>query len=215
MSTIQITEDIRKSSERAYRMLAGIEGGAERALKSAMTRAASHLRANAGRAIREQYDISQAALRTEKNVRVSYDFQNGAQVTITYCGQKIPLYRYGGTSPKIPTQNRAHIGPVFLSGLYWRQVYPGVTSSAHILRSTSPKTIPNTFVVRMPNGHTGIFERTGGVTSSGADALRELMGLSVPQMLGNEKVYRKLADEAMQKLDERLDHEIMRLLNGW
>ena len=48
MSAIQITEDIGQSVRRAELLLAGIDGGAEKALKSAASRAASYLMANNG-----------------------------------------------------------------------------------------------------------------------------------------------------------------------
>ncbi len=41
------------------------------------------------------------------------------------------------------------------------------------------------------------------------------MGSSVPQMLGNKEVEEKLAHESMEKFEERLDHEVLRILNGW
>jgi hypothetical protein len=67
----------------------------------------------------------------------------------------------------------------------------------------------------MKSGHVGIFERTGGVSSTGSDSIRELMGSSIPQMLGNPEVQQKLTNEAIAKFDERLDHEVQRILNGW
>ena len=97
----------------------------------------------------------------------------------------------------------------------WKTVHPGITAAGHQFKSTSPVTIPNTFVAQMSNGHTGIFERTGGATDSDGDEIRELMGSSVPQMLGNEEVEQRLGEESMEKFEERLDHEIIRLLNGW
>ena len=41
------------------------------------------------------------------------------------------------------------------------------------------------------------------------------MGSSVPQMLGSPEVEEKLAREAMEKFEERLDHETLAILNGW
>ena len=66
-----------------------------------------------------------------------------------------------------------------------------------------------------PASHTGIFERTGAKTSSGKDQIEELFGPSVPQMLGQQEVAQKLSEEAMEKFEERLDHEINAILNGW
>ena len=67
----------------------------------------------------------------------------------------------------------------------------------------------------MKSGHTGIFRRTGGATSTGGDELKEIMGSSVPQMIGNEEVLQKISKEAAEKFEERLEHEVLRILNGW
>ena len=63
-------------------------------------------------------------------------------------------------------------------------------------------------MARMASGHVGIFEREG-------EKLREVMGSSVPQMLGSPETAERLGEEAMGKFEERLDHEVLRLLNGW
>ena len=60
--------------------------------------------------------------------------------------------------------------------------------------------------------------REGGaveITAEGGDAIKELMGSSVPQMLGSPGVAEQLAHESMEKFEERLDHEVLRILNGW
>ena len=67
----------------------------------------------------------------------------------------------------------------------------------------------------MKSGHIGIFERTGGVTSSGSNEIKELQGSSVPQMLGGKAVQDELVNKASQKFEERLEHEMMRIMNGW
>ena len=53
------------------------------------------------------------------------------------------------------------------------------------------------------------------MTDTGNDELRELMGDSLPQMIGNEEVMEKLSKDAMDKFDERIAHEVDAILNGW
>ena len=96
-----------------------------------------------------------------------------------------------------------------------RPVHPGVAAAGHQLVSTSPTTFSRAFVAQMKSGHIGIFERTGGKTPTGDAEIRELMGSSVPQMLGNEEVLESLAEKTMAKMDERLEHEVNRILAGW
>lgn len=204
-----------ESLDRATRLLAGVAGGVEKAVKAAMSRTTSHMRTAAAEAIRERYAISKANIRTEENVKVRYAYQDGGvQATVTFSGHKIPLYRYDGTSPKVPTAKPGKTVAAMLNG-QWSQVRPGMAASGHQLKGTSPTQFENAFIARMKSGHTGIFERTGGVTSAGGDEIHEIMGSSVAQMLGNEEVQETLARQVVEKFEQRMDHEILRVLNGW
>lgn len=216
MSVIRFEEVGGKSLDRAEKMLAGFPGGLDKAVKSAMSRSLSHLRTNSTKEIRKIYAISAAALRTEENIKSRYTYRPGTGISgyVLFSGHKIPLYRYDGTSPVQPTQDASKTINALING-QWRQTHPGVAASGHQKASTSPAHFENAFVARMKSGHVGIFERTGGATSTGKDALSELMGSSVPQMVGNEDVQRTLMDETMKKFDERLDHEINAIINGW
>lgn len=209
-------DDIGKQSlPRAEALLAGIPGGIDKALKSALSRSAQHLRTNASKQVRKRYDISNQNLRAEKSItsRYSYSAGSGMSATIRFAGTKIPLYRFGGASPTTPTY-RGDLLPVLLNG-HWKMVHPGVTAAGHQLKGTSPKTLEGTFVARFSSGHIGIFERTGGSSASGGDAIREIMGSSLPQMVGNEAVLESLSESVRDKFDERLTHEVDAILNGW
>ena len=214
MSTIRVEAAGAEALDRATRMLAGVEGGLQKAVKSAMSRSVSHLRASTAQAIRERYAISQANIRANENVKVRYTYQNGVQAAVTFSGRKIPLYRYDGAAPKVPTQDTSEWVRAQFGGA-WHTVHPGLAASGHQLKGTSPTRFQDAFVAQMKSGHTGIFERTGGTASSGGDEIQELMVSSVPQMLGSPEVEEKLAREAMEKFEERLDHETLAILNGW
>lgn len=200
--------------ERAKKLLAGIPNGIEKAVKSAMPRAASALKGGTVKAIQQRYDISATNLRTKDNVKISYSYESGVTANIRFNGKKIPLYRYNGTTPKQPTVNtgKTVIAPV---GGKLKPVHPGVAPSAHQLKGSSPQKFNDAFIAKMSSGHIGIFERTGGVTSKGSDQIKEIQGSSVPQMLGNDEVRNSLIKIASNKFEERLDHEVLRLLNGW
>lgn len=216
MSVIRFEEVGSQSLDRAEKMLAGFPGGMDKAIKSAMARSLSHLRTSSIKEIRKVYAISAVALRTEENIKTKYSYHPGAGISgyVLFSGRKIPLYRYDGTSPVQPTQDTSKNINALING-QWRKTHPGVTAAGHQKVSTSPTRFEDAFVARMPNGHVGIFERTGGATSTGNDALQELMGSSVPQMVGNDEVQQALVDETMKKFDERLEHEINAIINGW
>lgn len=203
------------SLDRAERLLAGIPGGTEKALKSAMSRAVSNLRTNAVKEIRKEYDISAAAVRAEENVKSRYTYSGGSvTATVMFSGHKIPLYRYNGTSPKVPTVNRSKT-ILAIADHRLVPVHPGVAASGHQKKDTSVTKFDDAFIAGMNSGHIGIFERTGGTSAGGGDAIHELMGSSVAQMLGNETVREEVTKAAWDKFEERLDHEVTALLNGW
>lgn len=194
MSMIHIQTAGGDSLARAEKMLSGIPGGMEKAVRSAMARSVSHLRASSVKAVRERYDIAAADVRANENVTVRYSYHDGVQASILFAGRKIPLHRYGGAAPKYPVPGN-----------------PNAPAFGHQLKSTSPERFHNAFVARMPvSGHVGLFERTGG-----KDEIQEIMGSSVPQMLGSPEVEERLARESMEKFEDRLDHEINAFLNGW
>ena len=66
------------------------------------------------------------------------------------------------------------------------------------------------FIANMRNG-TGVFERE----TSQRFPVDELMGLSAAQMVGNERIVQELQEEAQEVINERLEHEIERILNGY
>ena len=201
--------------ERAKALLAGIQGGVDKAMKASMSRTVDRLRRESNQAIREKYDITDAGIRSEKNVRVRYSYQNGVQATVTFSGRKIPLYRFGGAYPKVPTQDiAAGKKPVMVKGA-WTMQYQGVAARGHQFQDTGPTQFMDAFVAQMKSGHIGIFERTGGSTSEGSDAIREIMGSSVAQMVGNQQVAQGLTERAYETFETELDKAVYRILTGW
>ena len=104
MSLIRVEQVGSNTLERAEKLLAGIPDGMDRAVKSAMSRAASHLRTNSSKEIRKVYAISAGALRSEQNIKTKYTYHPGEDVSaqVLFSGCKIPLYRYNGTGQVSP-----------------------------------------------------------------------------------------------------------------
>lgn len=215
MISVQFSEVGQGSVDRAEMLLAGFPGAFDKALQSAMRRTAQHVRTETGRAVRKRYAITNADLRMDTAARLSYRYAPGSGVTaeIKYSGRKIPLYRYEGASPKLPTYS-GDLVVAMVNGQF-RHVHPGVAARGHQLRGTSPTTFHDAFVARFKSGHIGIFERTGGVTASGADEIKEIMGSSIPQMVGSDEVLRALSRDAAETFDKRIGHEVDAILNGW
>lgn len=213
MSVVNVSAVGQESLDRAAKLLAGIDGGIEKALRDAMSRTTSLLRKNSVAAVREKYAISAANVRANENVKVHYSYRDGVQAEVNFYGRKIPLYRYDGAAPARPSYDTSKWVRVPIKGeMMW--VHPGLPAWGHQLRNTSPVRFNGAFVAQMDSGHTGIFERTGGRTSDGSDEIKEIMGSSVPEMLGSREVEEKLANEAVSKFEERLDHNVMAILSG-
>ena len=207
------------SLSHAEKVLAGIPGGVEKAAKSALQRAASHVQTQSTKQIQERYALSSGAIRESGTVRLNYQIGAGLMATILFSGRKIPLHKYHGSGPLGPTVDPSRKIPVKVhgaDGVHWIMTHPSIAARGHILRATGVKQFDNAFVAKVGNGgHVGIFERTGGTASTGNDRIREIMGLSNAQMVGNDEVREKLSELASKKFDERMEHEITRLLNGW
>ena len=200
--------------ERAEKLLAGIPRGVTAAVNDAMSRAASRLRTDSSKAIRERYDISATNIRANENIQVTRSYHgSGVSASVTFSGAKIPLHRFGGASPAMPRQDTEKWVRAKVNG-QWLTVHPGTAASGHQLKSTSPERFQNAFVAQMRSGHVGIFERTGGAASGGSDEIKEVMGSSVPQMLGSREVAEKLTNAAMETFEERLNRNITAILNG-
>jgi len=202
------------SLDRAQKLLAGIPDGLHRALQSAISRTTDTVRTHSSRAISGVYAISATNLRSNVNVKSSFKTSSDSIVgQITFSGTKLPLYRYD-VWPKNPLKDRHRNVQAVING-QWRTVNPGVAASGHQLRSTGRTKFENSFIARMSSGHYGMFERTGGFTSNGGHAIREIMGSSYSQMLANTDVQDDITAKAAETFDKRMDAEINRILNGF
>lgn len=209
MSVVQIYTQPGQDMALIEKMLAGMPGAVDKAFQSAMSRAVSHLRTNSAKAIRERYDITASKVKANENIHVNYTYRKGiARAEIKFSGGKFRLVEFGGgyytRSTRYEDLSRwVHV----LINNKWKTVHPNLSAKGHQLKMTVPKEIHNAFLAQV-GGHTGIFEDDLG-------RIKEVMGSSVPQMVGNEEVSGKLGQEAMDKFNERLEHEILARLNGW
>ena len=233
---VKLTIGGQEAVDKAEKLLSGIPGGVEKAMKSAMRSAERTLRKNSTKTIRERYDITAQNIRSERNVSVHYSYGKGVQATIRFAGTRIPLIRFGGAYPQVPTPDTSQRVPVpvkvslrgGITGKEMRLVHPGIPAKGHVLKSTKPTQFQTAFTARMKSqtgtSHIGIFERTGGATgtmlSSGKmfyfnDELRELFGPSVAQMVGNQQVAQRLTERAYETFETELDKAVYRILTGW
>ena len=202
---VSVAEASEKTLDRASVLLANVPDGMQKAVKSAMTRAVQYTNTHYTDYIREEYDISAGNVKSNTTVSVSYRVGGGIVAEVKYRGTKIPLYKFGGASPRSQQWDWSRWTPIKLSKGDWVTFHPGKPAFGHQLTSTGAQKFTGAFVATMSSGHTGIFERDG-------DSLNEIMGNSGPQMIGKDEVSEKIAEMASEKLDERIEHEVQRLL---
>ena len=183
-------EDVAESSlDRASKLLAGIPDGVYRAVGSAIKRSAQHGLTVGMKIVSEEYAISQGELRSRtKNINTIVKDSSGSyEVTFGYRGNVIPLIKF---DTKFGSDGRVH---------------------TRVLRSSAKEVLENAFVAHV-GGHTGVFEREGPERFP----IRELFGPSAVQAFyAREETTDKMYEEIVNTYDSRIEHEILRVLNGW
>lgn len=200
--------------ERAEALLRGVEDGALIAVKNSLPRAATQIKKEAANEVTKHYALKKATV--EKYVKATPEYSytdNKVLASLRFTGNEIPVLDYEGNTPQ--TDRRLpHLVPVMIRG-EWRKAHPGVAARIRLVKGKRPQQFTDAFTVRFKNGHTAAVERTGGVTVDGSDSIRTIMGMSVPSMLNFEQAKTNLGEKANEVFQERMDHEVIRLLNGW
>lgn len=184
---IEITAE---TIERVETLLAGVPKGAERALSNAINRGLSKVKAGAAKKVQEVYTVQGSAINEATSTRIQKASTGNLAGYISFAGYKIPLYKFK-VRPKVPGTKKKVVAAVKKGG---------GTAFEHA------------FIAQMnSNGHIGVFERE----TSKRFPIEEKMGLAMGQMVGDPKVIGELEKEAQKTVDERITHEIDRLLNGY
>lgn len=184
--TVDIAED---SLDKATRLLAGVSGGVYKAVGSALTRAAAAGRTVAKQPITKEYTISQSEFlaQTRDINHFVRESDGGISVVFGFRGNVIPLTKFKTS--------------INSSGQVVTQVK----------RSGAAETLNRAFSAQM-GGHRGIYERT----SPSRFPVEELYGPATPQMMySNEDVLDEIEQKMADTYEKRIDHEILRVLNGW
>ncbi len=184
-----IVDVVEDSLDKATRLLAGINGGVYKAVGSALTRAAATGKTAAKQPVTKEYTISQSEFlaRTRNINHFVRESSGGISVVFGFRGNVIPLMKFNTR--------------VNGSGQIVTQVK----------RSGSAETLNRAFSAQM-GGHKGIYERVGVKRFP----VEELYGPATPQMMySNEEVTDEIERKVADTYEKRIDHEILRILNGW
>lgn len=176
--------------ENAVKLLAGMDRGASAAIYSALKRATSSGAMLAQKEIRQSYVLSAATFKAYTKARRHYVTDaSGTTAEIEFAGVHIPLAKFDTA-----VDNSGRV-------------------KARVKRGNARETLDHAFSANVGKyGHVGIFERVGEARMP----IKELVGPSVPQMISyNEDLSQSIGDQIFEKFKERLDHEILAVLNGW
>lgn len=182
---IEITSE---TIERTQTLLAGIPKGAERAFSNAINRAVTYSKTKAFKEVRKVYTVKQSDLNSKTSTKVQKASTGNLAGYVSFSGAKLPLYKFQVT-PKAPGKGKKVRAAVMKGG---------------------GATFGSAFIANLGSGM-GVFERI----TSRRYPTEEIMGLSAGQMVQNEVIIEQLEKEAQEKVDERLNHEIERILNGY
>lgn len=187
-----LTDDIGSSSgslDRATKILAGFPHGAEKAIGSAIKRAATSGEAYAAQAVGKHYYIKAGDFKQyTKSKRRIYNSGGETTVEIEFRGRHIPLLKF---NTKIGGDGRV---------------------SAKVKRASSGEILSHVFEQRVGNQHYGLFERVG----ESRFPIEEKYGPSTPQMMSaNDDLSQEIGDKVRETFDNRIEHEVLAIMNGW
>lgn len=193
---IEVSE---QTIDRIHALLAGVEKADEKVLKPALARGLMAGKTAAGRMARQTYHISAGDFNSRGYMKYNSVTKSGDGIvgSIEYSGGVIPLMKFK-VSPSTPKKK--------------------ATPSAAVLKASSLVKFnrqKNVFVAQMKSGHIGIMERQEGTVSpnTGKEKLKELLSPAIPQMIGNEKVMQGVEERVNEVINQRIEHEIERLLS--
>ncbi|WP_339216270.1 phage tail protein [Solibacillus sp. FSL W8-0372] len=153
----------------------------------AITRAATAGRTRASMNVRKNYMVS--ANDVKKTIKISKKSSATLSANFRSVGSVIPLIDFD-TTPQEPS--------------------PAAVRT-RVSKAGGKKNISNAFVARpSSSGKVHVFTRVG----TSRYPLKVLYGPSVPQMIGREDIMDDILNRTQTVLNDRLDHELERLLRG-
>lgn len=172
--------------ERAESLLSHIPGAMPKAMKNATNRAMQSAKTEASRKVRETYYIKNKDVTS--TIRAHRASISNLSARIVSKGNLLALSKFKVT-PKTPQPKRKR------------------AIIARVKRGEGGP-VRGAFVASMNSGHTGVFKRAGLARLP----VTELYGPAVPQMMDNQDVREHIEEKAVERFNQRLDHEINRIL---
>lgn len=188
MSVVRIEEVGSIHLDRLNKLLAGIPGGVWKASYSALKRAGETAKTRAGQFAAEEYTITKGTFM--KNVNMKTDISGHSEsivsMNIRYGGNVLPLLAF-----------------------HTRYSRDGLLTT-QVKRNGGAATLQHAFAERV-FGPVAVFERVGAPRFP----VEQKFGPSTAHMMENEEVVKRMDETIRETYDKRMEHEMMRVLNGW
>ena len=184
-----LVDDIGDGSiDRARKLLAAIPHGADKAVGSALKRASRTGMAYAAKMLQREYVVNSGVMKSHTQTKLRYvSSGGGTTVDLEFRGHHIPLMKFDTSFGRD--------GRV----------------SVRVKKSSGKAALDHVFSASV-GGHTGLFERE----TDSRFPIEEKFGPSVPQMLSaNDDLQQEMGDKIREAFEERIDHEILAVMNGW
>jgi hypothetical protein len=191
-----IVSEIKVSGfEDVEKRLGNMKAKAPQVLSRAINRAITNVKKNMGKETSSKYFISSGDVK--KTVNVTKASKSRLQAAAISSGAGIALSKFK-VSPGTPVRYRgkSRSPKVYKAGVEKKGGVKPLDGN------------PKAFIAIMKSGHKGVFERL----SDESLPLKQLYGPSVPQMVKNEAIMKKINDEANETLQKRLNVEIENVL---
>lgn len=151
---------------------------ADTCVKNALNRCADMVKTEAGRQIRQTYNVKLTAI--SKQMKTRYASASNLNAMVVTMGNAFPLIGFSGT----------------------RQNATGV--QVQIKVGSAPKTITHAFIATMKSGHVGVMMRQGKQRLP----IDEKFTLSLPAMFTSKKIMQASESVITANFGPRLEHEI-------
>jgi hypothetical protein len=188
MSVIRIDEVSGKGLDRVNKILAGVPGGVFKATSAALKRAGDTAKTKAGQFAAAEYTISKGTFMsnvTEKT-RITGGSGGVASLQISFAGSVLPLLSF-----RTKFSRDGHV-------------------QTQVKRNGGGASLEHAFVASI-FGSAAVFERVG----SPRFPVEQKFGPSTGHMMQNEQVIEKMEQTVSETYERRIEHEILRVLNGW
>ncbi len=174
--------------DRINKILAGIPGGAFKVTYAALKRAGDTAKTKAGQFAAAEYTINKGTFMRNVTEKVRTEGGSGgvASMSVSFAGTVLPLLEF--------------------STRYSR----GGQLTTQVKRNGGAATLQHAFAEKV-FGPIAVFERVGAPRFP----VEQKFGPSTGHMMQNEDVVEKMDETIRDTFDKRVEHEILRVLNGW